>query len=235
MRRSGISTMAAALATLALVGCETTERVVPGSKTTIRNSKEGERETREDVLRKRAEDTPEDPKVWFDLGDYYEEGQQFSAAITCYEQMYGLIKQEEARLGTRFTAGAYHLGRAHARVRNYREAVHFLREVLQLQPADETEASLNAHFREAHYLLGAVYYENRQWEPSREHFVSFRELGGAPLRVEPWLARIEEAEWKGQGTIRTGPNERVTDGKPGASATPGGGGVPANPRTSQGQ
>lgn len=219
MKVLGFTRGLALAAAVALVGCETQERVVPGSSTTVRHAwDEGERETREDVLRQRTEDEPEDPKAWFALGSYYEDGQQFSSAIICYEQFYGLLKQEQARTGVFFTAGAYHLGRAHARARNYREAVHYLREVLAQQPKDTMEASLNSHFREAHYLLGAVYYENRQWKPARDHFISFRELGGEPVRVEPWLARIDEAEWS--GTIRTGPGDRLEGEKPAPSSTP---------------
>lgn len=209
--------IAAAAALLSLVGCETQERVVPGSSTTLRHAwEDGERETREDVLRQRTEDEPENPKVWFDLGSYYEDVQQFAPAITCYEQLYGLLQQEQSAKGVYYTAGAYHLGRAHARARNYREAVLYLREVLQHQPKDTMEASLNSHFREAHYLLGAVFYENRQWKPSREHFVSFRELGGEPLRVEPWLARIDEAEFS--GTIRARPSEQLDKPAPAQTA-----------------
>ncbi|MCO5166898.1 MAG: tetratricopeptide repeat protein [Planctomycetes bacterium] len=213
--------VAAALALgLALGGCQTTERVVPGSRTTVRHAWESERETREDVLKRRTEERPDDPKVWFDLADYYEEGQQFAAAIAAYERFHGLVKEVERRDGLKYTAGAYHLGRAYARAREFRGAVRFLREVLELQPSDAVAASLNPHFREAHYLLGGIYYENRQWRPAREHFVSFRELGGEPLRVEPWLAKIDEAEWS--GTIRARRTDRVGEGRaaPAASAAP---------------
>jgi tetratricopeptide (TPR) repeat protein len=210
----GLGIAAPALVVLSLTaGCETQERIVPGSSTTVRHAyDEQERETREDVLRQRTKDEPEDPKAWFDLGTYYEDVQQFGPAIACYEQLYGLMKQEQSQTGTYYTAGAYHLGRAHARARNYREAVQYLRELLDQQPKDPVEASLNSHFREAHYLLGAVYYENRQWKPSRQHFVSFRELGGEPLRVEPWLARIDEVEHG--GTIRARRGEQVDGAGP---------------------
>ncbi len=224
MRKLGVALTAAALV---VAGCETQERVVPGSSTTLRNAWDDgdKRETREDVLRQRTEDEPESPKAWFDLGSYYEDAGQFAPAISCYEQLYGLMKQEHSRSGTYYTGGAYHLGRAHARARNYREAVQYLREVLEHQPKDVTEASLNSHFREAHYLLGAVFYDNRQWKPAREHFVTFRELGGEPLRVEPWLSRIDEAEFS--GTIRTRPSERVESSAPPAAPPATG---PASPR-----
>ncbi|MCW8140992.1 MAG: tetratricopeptide repeat protein, partial [Planctomycetota bacterium] len=192
---------------VALCGCQTTERVVPGSKTTMRHAWESERESREDVPKRRTEERPDDPKVWFDLADYYETGQQFEAAVAAYERFHALVKDAERRDGIRYTAGPYHLGRAYARARAYREAVVCLREVLKLQPKDDAIAgSLNPHFREAHYLLGGIYYENRQWKPAREHFVSFRELGGEPLRVEPWLAKIDEVEWT--GTIRARRTDR---------------------------
>lgn len=224
MRWVPIAAVAATLATVA--GCETQERVVPGSSTTVRHRfDDTERESREDVLLERAEDDPENPKVWFDLGSYYEDGQQFVAAIQSYEQLYGLSEREAAKQGVYFTAGAYHLGRAHARARNYREAVRYLNEVVEHQPRDPktgnvdvVQASLNSHFREAHYLLGAIFYDNRQWKPAREHFVTFRELGGEPVRVEPWLARIDEAEWS--GTIRTRPAERVEGTPPPAAPAP---------------
>lgn len=225
MRVLGFARGLALVAAVAVAGCETHERVVPGSSTKVRYGWEEDdepRETREDVLRRRTEEEPESPKAWFDLGSFYEDAQQFGSAITCYEQFYALLKQEQARSGVYFTAGAYHLGRAHARARNYPQAVHYLREVLSVQPKDPIAASLNSHFREAHYLLGAVYYENRQWKPARDHFISFRELGGEPVRVEPWLARIDEAEWSSRNRARRsdGTKDKKAGEKPASPPSP---------------
>lgn len=217
MRNIGKQQVAAlVLGLAALTGCETTERVVPGTPTTLRHANDpGERETREDVLIERTEEHPEDPQVWWQLGDYYETGQAWGGAIAAYSHMKVLIDQKAQRGEGRFTAGDYHLGRAYTLAKQYPNAVRHLGYVVEMQPEDISQASINSHFREAHYLLGGIYYEHKQWKQAREHFVTFRELGGELDRVEPWLARIEESEWSGAV-----PNRRPAPPARGASPRP---------------
>ncbi|MBX3469430.1 MAG: tetratricopeptide repeat protein [Planctomycetes bacterium] len=187
-RRAGAA-RGLALALLLPLGCETTERVVPGPRA---RGPEPQRQSREARLKEQTEERPDDPRVWLDLGEYYEASREYSPAVAAYERFDALLEEETKRTGVRYTAGGYHLGRAYARARHFQGAVHHLNRVLALKPEGE-EAALNPHFREAHYLLGGVFYESRQWKPAREHFLAFRALGGEPERVEPWLERIDEA------------------------------------------
>lgn len=221
--------VAALVLGLTIMGCETTERVVPGSNTSVRHVNDpGERETREDVLVAATEEHPENPQVWWQLGDYYEAGQAWPECIAAYSHMKVLIDQMAARGEGKFTAGDYHLGRAYTLAKQYPEAVKFLGLVVKEQPKDLGEASINSHFRESHYLLGGIYFEHKQWKPAREHFVTFRALGGEPERVEPWLARIDQEEWSGdvptrrpvrEGTPRAPANAPNTPSTPTTSGT----------------
>ncbi|MCO5166899.1 MAG: hypothetical protein M9894_11095 [Planctomycetes bacterium] len=180
--------LAALLLTMA-AGCETTERVVTGPR---QRGVEPPKESREARLKKQVEERPDDPRVWLELGEYYERGREYASAVAAYERFDALLEEETARTGVRYTAGGFHLGRAYAMAREPRGAVHNLQRVLALKPPGE-EAALNPHFREAHYLLGGVYYEHRQWSAAREHFAAFEALGGDPERVAPWIERIDEA------------------------------------------
>jgi hypothetical protein len=228
MRKFG-KQVAALVLGVAVTGCETTERRVPGGQTNVSHVNDpGERETREDVLLEAAEERPDDPQVWWQLGDYYETGQAWEECIAAYGRMKALIDQKTQRGEGKFTAGEYHLGRAYTLAKQYPEAVKFLGNVVAMQPADVGEASINNHFREAHYLLGGIYYEHNQWKPAREHFVTFRELGGELDRVEPWLARIDQEEWSGDvptrrppaGAVRESPNRPAN--APNTPSAPGG-------------
>jgi hypothetical protein len=220
--------VAALVLGLAITGCETTERVVPGAQTSVRHVNDpGERETREDVLLAAAEEHPDNPQVWWQLGDYYEAGQAWPECIAAYSHMKALIDDKAKRGEGKFTAGDYHLGRAYTLAKQYTEAVKYLGYVVKEQPEDIGEASINSHFRESHYLLGGIYFEHKQWKPARDHFVTFRELGGQPERVEPWLARIDQEEWSGDVPSRRAPresNQRPPSAPNTPSAPAGGGG-----------
>ena len=61
------------------------------------------------------------------------------------------------------------------------------------------EASLNRHFRESHLLLGAVYYDNAQWDPAEEHILAYLDLGGEEVRGERLLMDIRYAR---QNSVR---------------------------------
>lgn len=220
----------ALLALLALLaGCVTEELLVSSKQlgqASLANEVEeedGDRPTREQRLVTYTEEHPEDPRGWWRLGDFYESIRAYPQAIPCYVQLRALCEEAALREGRPFTAGDYHLGVVHAKARNFGDAVRYLGAVVALQPKDDRDASLNRHFREAHYWLGAIYFENRQPEPAREHFKAFERIGGEPGRVAPWLAQIEEATGMNDGRI-----ERVPAKPP---AGPGGDGGAAPPPT----
>ena len=165
---------------------------------------------KEAALKRYTEEHPEDPRGWWQLGDYYEGMRFYPQAVDAYLQLRTLCLDPKVNQGHTFTAGDYHVGVALAKARIYGESVPYLRAVLALQPKDDTQASLNRHFREAHYWLGAIYYENQQWEPAREHFNAFVRIGGERHRVDPWLLRIEDATGLKDGTIERVPPKQAS-------------------------
>jgi tetratricopeptide (TPR) repeat protein len=199
---------------MVLAGCETTERINPGGgdrgvAVRDRNDPGEEKVTREDALLKHLEEHPEDAASWWRLGTYYERVSRFPEAIKAYQKLAELCEAAARKDGMPYTAGLFHLGVCYAKARQYAQAVDLLRQVLSLQPKDDREASLNKQFREAHYWLGAVYYEHRQWQPAREHFLAFKRIGGPDERVDPWLLRIEEFE--GDALIKRSGSPPPTD------------------------
>lgn len=193
-----------------IAGCVTEERLLNSAEAVnARNVRVVDDEERkggkEAAFKQYVEEHPEDPRGWWRLGDYYESLRAYGPAVDAYLKLRELCLDPSVNKGHAFTAGDYHVGVALAKARVYGEAVPYLRAVLALQPKEDTQASLNRHFREAHYWLGAIYYENQQWEPAREHFNAFARIGGERHRVEPWLLRIEDATGLRDGTIERVP------------------------------
>lgn len=190
-----IVTCAAGLAAALLAqGCQTSERVVSAGpdKQTVRFSEAEPRESREERLVRATEERPDDAKAWLALGDHHEKLGRYEAAVAAYVRVQQLLVEAEAKNRTRYTGGHFRLGRTYAKARLYNEAIQHLRKVLELQPKSPSQASLNADFRESHYLIAAIYYDNRQLEPARDHFETFIQLGGDRARATPWIMKIDE-------------------------------------------
>lgn len=222
MNHLGPSLLVVALLGATTAGCVVTEErlVSTSAAASSRNVQEDEPDEehkggKEAAFKRYTEEHPEDPRGWWQLGDYYEQMRFYPKAVEAYQQLRSLCLDPKVNNGHTFTAGDYHLGVVFAKARIYSESVPYLRAVLALQPKDDTQASLNRHFREAHYWLGAIYYENQQWEPAREHFNAFVRIGGERHRVDPWLLRIEDVTGLKDGTI-----ERVPPKPKQASSTP---------------
>lgn len=146
----------------------------------------------EEKLKEAVEDASDDPRdqarVWYALADFYERTMRYPDAAQAYTQMQ--LNIQKLPDGTKYTAGHYHLGRVYALMKSYPQAVEHLRAVLQLEPKERQQAALYDHFREAHYLLGVVYYNSHQWDAAQEHLVAFKELGGEPERADTLLMNI---------------------------------------------
>ncbi len=218
MNRLGLSFLVVTLLGVTVAGCVVTEeRLVSTSAAASSRNRQEEDATDEEhkggkeaALKRYTEEHPEDPRGWWQLGDYYEGIRFYPLAVEAYQQLRTLCLDPKVNQGHTFTAGDYHVGVALAKARIYAESVPYLRAVLALQPKDDSQASLNRHFRECHYWLGAIYYENKQWEPAREHFNAFVRIGGERHRVDPWLLRIEDATGIKDGTIERVPPKQAS-------------------------
>lgn len=204
--------MLGALGALGLAGCIEERREIPnGDPRARRNvryvngSDDDEGNRPEDALLEHAEAHPDDPQGWWALGEYYESRSRFIEASAAYTRLAAvtnawaqanpIVDDKGQTTIPKFTCGDYHLGRVYAKTRDYRLAVEHLRNVLAIQPQDPRDASVNAHFRESHFILGAIYYDNRQWSHAREQFEAFKLLGGEPERADPWIMRMDEQEY----------------------------------------
>lgn len=183
LRRSSFG--AAVLVGLALLGgCETEERHGPIRPTGALDASLPPSNRYAD-LKEQVEKDPQNPSGWFNLASYYEECQDWRAAIACYERGNELIDQKQ------WTGGNYFLGRAYLRVNDYIQAMRHLDLVVSLESPDPKVACLNPHFAEAHYLKGAIFYVNKNWRKARNEFNRFLELGGDDNRVEEYLEHID--------------------------------------------
>src|SRR5690606_30025974 len=158
----------AALAALLvpLAGCITEERIPgkPEHRVYSEYEEEDYQDKTEEALVERVEDEPDSSRAWWALGDYYERKKRYPDALRAYEEMQLRIQQEEQKSGKRYTGGLYLIGKMHYFLRDYPSAVRYMEAVLQLQPADVAQAALRKDFKEAHLLLGQIYYLHGQYE-----------------------------------------------------------------------
>lgn len=174
---------------LVLAGCQTYRRpVYTTNEPTLVEDDQNPYAERETKLVDATEEHPDDPGVWFKLGKFYENSSRLQDAIGAYQH---LKLATEAKYPNKvYTGPDYSLGKVYARLGAYPEAVKHLGFVLKQQPEDPMKASLNRHFREAHLLLAAIYYDNAQWDPAEEHALAYLDLGGDEVQGERILMDI---------------------------------------------
>lgn len=197
--RHKLSLFLVAAAAVAASGCQTYERRIPGTSRIeyVQAEPGAERKTEQQLLEATEKD-PESPRVWFALGDYYELHWDYERAAIAFEKMNALVEKAEQKHQTRYTGGHYNLGRIYGLIGRYDLAISHLEQVVALEPKDVRVASLNSHFVESHYLLGAIYHKHKMWKEARKHFERCIDVSGGNqlmrTRVEPWLYEIRRED-----------------------------------------
>lgn len=185
----------AALAVLLSSGCVTTEtsRIAGANHTRIVDSNDDGLSKTEVALLEACEDEPRDSKNWFRLGEYYERSQKYSKAVACYGHMQGLFEEEQKATGGKtLVGGLYLLGKCHAILKQWEKAIHYLTRVVKVQPKELHLVLRVPQFAEAHYLLGAIYYEHRMYEEAEKHLITFTELRQGDRRADGMLIGIDD-------------------------------------------
>jgi tetratricopeptide (TPR) repeat protein len=171
----------------ALTGCETETRMVDfraGGDPFQPIDPDTKRVSRKETFLARVEKDPKDAQGWFQLGQYCEEGLELVEAANAYEKGAALLEPG------RYTGGHYLLARVYLRLQEWERSVANLNALFALEPKDVKTACLNGHFREAHYLRGAIHHILRQFKDAKKEFLRFLELGGEEWRVEDSLEEI---------------------------------------------
>ncbi len=193
-------TFAALAALLApLAGCITEERIPgrPEHRVYSEYEEEGYQDKTEEALLEVVEEHPDSSRAWWALGDYYERKKRYVEALRAYEEMQLRIAQDEQKTGKRYTGGLYLIGKMHYLLRDFPASVRYMEAVLQLQPDDIAQAALRKDFKEAHLLLGQIYYIHGQFEIAERHLLTFKELDPASHRADTMLIGIEDALRRG--------------------------------------
>jgi tetratricopeptide (TPR) repeat protein len=182
------SLLASSLALCLFAGCETerVHHVQVMDFTTDLSDDDAPRVTRLKKLQDRVEKDPKDAAGWFALGEYYETGMENAKAIDAYQHGNALIDVRH------YTGGNYLLARMYLRIEDWDRSIFYLNQIFALEDKDPKRACLNPHFREAHYLRGAIYFLNKQYQLARREFIRFTEIGGDENRVEDWLMQIHD-------------------------------------------
>ena len=145
----------------------------------------------ESDLREATEERPEDPKVWWQLGDFYEPEGRYREALAAYERLQQLIESITTQRGRHYVGGLYLVAKTQTLCGEYAQAVVNLGRVLEHEPKEVNLAALNSTFRESHYLLGTIYYAHQEWALAEQHLQNYVRLTGDDARVAGMLARIE--------------------------------------------
>jgi tetratricopeptide (TPR) repeat protein len=179
--------LACVLALGCFTGCETeTIRTVKLRGPFDANEEsDSPRVTRESKLLERVQKDPKDAQGWFELGEYYERSMQPVDAVNAYEKGNALLEPN------RYTGGYYLLAKMYLRLQEWERSIGNLNVIFMLEPKDPKSACLNAHFREAHYLRGAIYHIHGQYRAAKKEFLRFIEIGGEEWRVEESLSEIQ--------------------------------------------
>ena len=169
---------------LGAAGCET--EIVRGPVEVHHRSADVPRTSSEERLRDAVKKDPGNAKAWIELGTYYEDGLQLVDAAQCYERAHSLVD------GRRFTGCHFLLARVYARLEDFDRAVRHLESVFALEPRERRVACANEHFREAHFLRGAIHFTLAEWRRAEREFEQFVALGGDGFRCEEWRSRIRQ-------------------------------------------
>ncbi len=214
----------AALAAPALAGCITEERIPgnPNVRAVNLNEEAEYTDKTEEQLLEAAEEYPDDARVWWSLGDYYERKRRYVDALRAYEEMQAQVEKVSQKTGVTYTSGLYLIGKTHARLKNYAEAVRYMEAILEKQPEDVVQAALHKDFKEAHYLLGAIYFIHHQYEIAEKHLLTYRELDPASARADTMLMKIDDAMRRGGHPVESSyrPEEPGPTPAPAAEETP---------------
>lgn len=145
----------------------------------------------ESDLREATEERPEDPKAWWQLGDFYERAGRYHEALAAYQRLQELVEGIAAERGRHYVGGLYLVAKAQTLCGDYAQAVVNLARALEHEPSELSYAALNPTFRESHYLLGTIYYAHEEWALAEQHLRNYVRLSGDDARVAGMLARIE--------------------------------------------
>ncbi len=167
-------------------GCQTekTTMVRIRSPFDANDETDAPRVTRYDTLRARVEKDPKDVQGWFELGEYHERGMELHKAREAYATGTALLEPG------RYTGGHYLLAKVSLRLQDWETSIQNLNVIFSLEPKDPKSACLNSHFREAHYLRGAIYFIHKQYRQAKKEFGRYLDLGGEDWRVEDSLSEI---------------------------------------------
>ncbi|HBP22770.1 MAG TPA: hypothetical protein DEA08_33945 [Planctomycetes bacterium] len=163
-------------------GCTTTEKI-NGKEYAVADPDEPKVDRREEALKEKLEEEPENVQGWFLLARHYQEDLRFRSAYVCYLEFQRLVNKAEedqnVPMARRATVGLWHLSRIALQLGNGNAARKHMIELLDRQPKSIEQARLNPHFRDTHLSLGQIYYREGKNDRAYLHIMIHKELGGA--------------------------------------------------------
>ncbi len=142
---------------------------------------------REDVAKEyeqRLRNDPNNPKWYFELGAVYEMRRDYERAEALYRQGAKYIDAGH------YTGPDMAIARVLIKQGKLDDAVHHLQRVVAVPPRSQQQLVANPDYRDAYYLLGAIYFNRGDVDAAREAFRSFLRLGGDKERVVPYFPKL---------------------------------------------
>lgn len=130
-----------------------------------------------EYLRAQSEKEPQNPKWHFQLGTAYERMGKLELAELRYRKGGELIPRDQ------YTGPHFLLGRVLAKQDKYGAALAALKQAVAVKPPDVEGYYLNPDYRDAHFLMGAIYYKQKNMAESERCFKEFLKYGGDREKV----------------------------------------------------
>lgn len=192
MRRDGLLVLAAWL--LGSAGCVQTsvrpvERHVLSAgeaeqRANARAKTAGEPTDPVEILEANLDKDPKNPRWLFELGRVHEVRGELALAEVRYRA--GLEATEPGR----YTGPALFLGRVLVKEGKFAEAMAHLEAVVAVTPPDPEGYFLNAHYREARFLLGVCSYRLKQLARAKAEFRRYLAIGGSRDQVVTYFPEL---------------------------------------------
>lgn len=184
-------------------GCVTSERIPDAlardvdaeGNVTYRQTRRlragGETNKSEAQLVRDAQAHPEEPTVWWRLGELYDRLDRQREALQAFLRLQKLLRARSEREGRDYPQGDYFVGRTYTLLGDWDEARLWLGKVIAREPTSRFLASRAPWWRESRFLLGSIHYAHEEWSEAERHLRRYQRLSGDTLRAAALMARIE--------------------------------------------
>jgi tetratricopeptide (TPR) repeat protein len=185
--RLALALLCGALLPWASAAC-TTKTVKPVERRIVNErtqaGADGDKQDVAEELQAKLDADPSNPKWYFELGSVHELRRDYERAEELYRRGLQLIDPG------RYTGPDMALGRVLIKRGRLDQALEHLHRVISVKPRSDQQLIANSDYRDAYYLMGAIYYNEGEMDRAEAAMRSFLRLGGDRDRVTPYFPTL---------------------------------------------